>query len=108
VKNIRKKGLIKMSLRTIQLLFVLVFGKITVADFITHYLDERINEDCFWADGLSDTPLELDKPEILEAARFCIEKSPAYLYNLIGKELPFVCHAYEKYEYNTFWKHFIS
>ncbi len=108
VKNIRKRGFIKMSLKTIKLFFVLLLCKITVADFITDYLDERINEDCFWADGLSDTSLGLHKPELLEAARFCIEKSPAYLYDLIGKELPFVCHAYEKYEYDSFWKQFIS
>ena len=108
IKNIRKKGLIKMSLQTIKLFFVLLFGKITVAEFIRQYLDERINEDCFWADGLSDTSLGLHKPEILEAARFCLEKSPAYLYDLIGKELPFACHAYEKYEYETFWQAFIA
>jgi len=107
LKNIRLKGWFKMSVNTIKLLCVLLFYKPTLAHCVEHYLDERINEDCFWADGLSDTSLGFKKPEILEAACFCLEKSPSYLYDLIGNKLPFVCHAYEKYEYETFWKQFI-
>jgi hypothetical protein len=66
--------------------------------------DERIPEDCFWADGLSYTKLAFKVPDVITAAQFCIEKSPSYLYKLIGEKLPFACHAYMKYEYEFFWK----
>ena len=96
-----------MSLKTIKLFFVLLLCKITVADFITDYLDERINEDCFWADGLSDTSLGLHKPELLEAARFCIEKSRLSL-QFDWQRITLCLSRLRKYEYDSFWKQFIS
>lgn len=47
-------------------------------------------------------------PDELEAARFSFEVHPRYLYNRIGGQLPFGCHAFEKWEYNTFWKKHIT
>ncbi len=48
----------------------------------------------------------LPSPE--EAARFSFEVNPSFLYDFNGKVLPFGCHAFEKYEYETFWKNFIE
>ena len=42
------------------------------------------------------------------AAKFSFEKSPAYLYELCENQLPFGCHAFEKYEYEKFWKKYIT
>lgn len=108
VKNIRKKRFLDMSLNTLKMLFHLLLERKTVEYYLQNFTDERINEDCFWAEGLSRTKLALHVPDSLTAARFCIEKSPSYLYRLIGNKLPFSCHAYEKYEYHTFWKKFIT
>jgi len=104
VRNIRKKGIIVMSLKTLKMLFLLAFTKKSVEFYLQHYTDERINEDLFWIDCLSRTSLKLKVPDIKTAARFCIEKSPSYLFNLIGQQMPFTCHAYEKFEYDVFWK----
>lgn len=107
VKNIRKKGFFRMCIKTLHLFFLLLFTKRNVEYYLENMTDERINEDCFWADGLSDTRLALQVPDIRTAARFCFEKSPSYLYKLTGSKLPFACHAYEKYEYDGFWKKYI-
>ena len=104
VKNIRKKGFLRMSIKTVGMLFLLLFTRKTVAYYLKTFTDCRINEDCFWADGLSGTRLALNVPSFIEAAHFCIEKSPAYLFDIIGGKMPFTCHAYEKYEYESFWK----
>lgn len=41
------------------------------------------------------------------AAMFSFEQSPTYLYGII-KKIPFGCHAFAKYEYETFWKPYIK
>ena len=107
IKNIRKKGFWKMFINTLKMMFLLIFTKRTVGYYLHSYTDSRINEDCFWAEGLSETKLALNIPSAIEAAHFCIEKSPSYLFDMIGQRLPFACHAYEKYEYESFWKKYI-
>lgn len=47
-------------------------------------------------------------PGELEAARFSMEVNPEYLYNKTGQQLPFGCHAFEKWEYESFWKKHIK
>lgn len=47
-------------------------------------------------------------PDELEAARFSMEVNPAYLYEKTGRQLPFGCHAFEKWEYDSFWKKHIQ
>lgn len=47
-------------------------------------------------------------PDELEAAHFSMEVNPEYLYNKIGHQLPFGCHAFEKWEYESFWKKHID
>ena len=47
-------------------------------------------------------------PDVETAARFSFETHPAHLYKMIGDRLPFGCHAYMKYDYDTFWSKYIS
>jgi hypothetical protein len=42
------------------------------------------------------------------AMKFSFERYPSYLYQLNGNKLPFGCHAWVKYEYDTFWKKYIQ
>ena len=62
-----------------------------------------INEDFFWgllvprACGFFTVPT----PE--EACDFAFEREPRFLYELIGKKLPFGCHGWEKYD-PDFWR----
>lgn len=105
--NIRKKGFVKMAVQLFKMFVLLLFTQKNVRYYLRNFTDERINEDCFWADGLSRTNLSLSVPNIMDAARFCVEKSPTYLFELMGGKLPFACHAYEKYEFENFWRNYI-
>lgn len=52
------------------------------------------------------TKLKPKIPTCEEAMYFSFEQSPSYLFSLT-KELPFGCHAWEKFEYEEFWKQYI-
>ena len=104
VKNIRKKRLFSMTIQTLKILVLLIFTRRSVEYYLQHWTDEVVTEDCFWADGLSNTKIALKVPNVTTAANFCFEIAPSYLYRLTGNKLPFACHAYEKYEYEEFWK----
>ena len=71
----------------------------------------RLNEDCFLSYYLKKIT---NRPELIphipppkEAALFAFEKSPSYLYKLNGSKLPMGCHAFMKYEYESFWSKYI-
>ena len=61
------------------------------------------NEDGFWSSTLNGTNYELRKPSIEETLEFAWERFPAEIYAQVG-HLPFGCHAWEKYEFDSFWK----
>lgn len=65
------------------------------------------NEDHFFSQKSQFTKCKSKLPSVEEASRFAFEQSPSWLYSQ-NKELPFGCHAWEKYEYNSFWKQFIT
>lgn len=62
-----------------------------------------LNEDHFYCIFLRTSRFAPIMPSPKEAAAFAFERSPSYLYNLIGR-LPMGCHAFEKNEYTTFWR----
>ncbi len=47
-------------------------------------------------------------PSLMEASRFSFETHPSFLFRLNGGNLPFGCHAFQKYEYHSFWKKYIQ
>lgn len=61
------------------------------------------NEDHFFSQKSQHTKCKSKLPSVEESSRFAFEQSPSWLYSQNG-ELPFGCHAWEKYEYETFWK----
>lgn len=65
------------------------------------------NEDDFWGSllGLSEYALRRPTPE--EAMHFAFDRFPKELYERTG-QLPMGCHAWRKYEYNSFWKAIIA
>lgn len=67
----------------------------------------RGNEDDFWGSllGLSEYALRRPTPE--EAMYFAFDRFPQELYHRIG-QLPMGCHAWRKYEYESFWKEIIA
>lgn len=67
----------------------------------------KYNEDDFWSGMLNGTRYELSKPEVREAMLFAFERFPSEVYAITGT-LPFGCHAWAKYQYESFWKTYIE
>ena len=67
----------------------------------------KYNEDDFWSGFLSITNYALKKPSVREAMHFAFERFPSEVFG-ITRELPFGCHAWRKYQYETFWKDYIE
>ena len=66
-------------------------------------------EDVYFCYDLRASRLALRVPECTEAAKFSIETSPEYIFNEInGRKLPFGCHAWQRYQYEDFWKKIIT
>lgn len=68
------------------------------------------NEDmlfCQEATRLKPMKLFMNLPEWREALHFAFEKSPAASYELTDHQLPFACHAWERYD-AAFWAPFIA
>ena len=76
----------------------------TINYFVKTYTDY---EDFFWCEKIPSLALDYKIPLAQEAVAFSFELSPAYLYEQNGNHLPFGCHAWHKYDYETFWKQFI-
>jgi len=64
---------------------------------------ETFNEDGFWSIWVANTFRDYIVAPIDEATRFGFEVNPSTLYFLNNSTLPFGCHAWRKYEYETFW-----
>lgn len=60
-------------------------------------------EDRVFTMGLDGTEYQMSSPDVLEAARFAVERSPEYFYELTGT-LPFGCHAWERFGIISFWR----
>lgn len=68
--------------------------------------DPTLYEDIFLSIFLSNTKLRAKMPSPQEAALFAFEKHPSFLYSKTNK-LPFGCHAWRKYEYESFWNNYL-
>ena len=77
-----------------------------------------INEDMFWTLNLhvSWVNKSITKknawrypkmPSEIDAMKFSFERYPSFLFKENNFQLPFGCHAWQKFEYETFWIKFI-
>lgn len=73
-----------------------------------YYTNSKLNEDGLFSGLLSPSFIRYNVPTAEKAAFFAFERFPSYLYSLCNNQLPFGCHAFHKYEYETFWKKFIE
>ena len=84
------------------------FGICNTVSWWVNYKYKQFNEDWLISNifgNISNKSLfHPQMPTVNEAATFSIECSPSYFYNICGHKLPFGCHAFEKYEFDTFWK----
>ena len=66
-------------------------------------------EDIFLCIELEKTRAHLEKASVEEACFFAFEQSPRYLFETkTHGKLPFGCHGFRKYEFDSFWSHYIS
>lgn len=75
---------------------------------IKYFLKLELNEDIFFTSFLTHTYIKPKLPSPSKAAFFAFEKSPSYLFKLCKEHLPFGCHAFMKFEYESFWKKYIK
>jgi hypothetical protein len=101
----KKTGIIKNLQRAV-LIFLRSCGLKNNIDYYSKRFAS--NEDGFWSIFLQKSNIPLRIPGCEEALNFSFERFPEWLYEQNGKELPFGCHAWEKYEYETFWVNFIK
>lgn len=82
-----------------------IFGWHNTMDYYTsQYVDQ---EDLFWCVDVNQYGYTLCIPNVAEAIAFSFERSPEYLYEQNNNTLPFGCHAWQKYDYESFWKKYI-
>ena len=65
------------------------------------------NEDFFWCVLIPPLAPSFQVPPVEEALAFAFELAPATAYQRNGQQLPFGCHAWEKYQ-PEFWGQFIK
>lgn len=76
---------------------------------IENLLDKwMLNEDYLPYFLLKNSNIKIKLPSVEEAMCFSFEKSPSFLYAKNGNRLPFGCHAWVRYEYNSFWHDWIK
>lgn len=66
------------------------------------------NEDLFFAALKHKKKQPFRIPLTREAMFFSFEEAPAVLYEKTNRRLPFGCHAWQKHDYEKFWKQFIK
>jgi hypothetical protein len=67
---------------------------------------EPINEDDFWCNIVSEVFSDFNVAPVAAASRFSFEANPAMLYAQNDEQLPFGCHAWQRYD-PLFWTDFI-
>lgn len=78
-----------------------------IRNSLSYYI-KRINEDHIFSDYAANSNFispNLPSPE--EATAFAFEIHPSFLCEQNNNNLPFGCHAFEKYDFISFWSKFI-
>lgn len=92
----------------INLVFFVLLKSIGIRNNLHYMFKSNINEDrilgCYAKDAWG---IHANLPSVMEAVKFSFEVHPTFLYSLNGEKLPFGCHAFEKYEFENFWKRYI-
>ena len=91
----------KMTPKDVLRTFIQMFG---YKNNVRYYVTCGVHEDLFFSlyAGHSWTA-HANLPSVEEAKYFSFEIHPSYLYSLT-RRLPFGCHAFDKWEYKSFWE----
>jgi hypothetical protein len=71
------------------------------------HLNVKVNEDLFWGLFVPKACTDFRVPPPEEAIAFAFEANPEYSYGLNEEQLPFGCHAWQRYS-PEFWKAIFS
>lgn len=106
-----KKETKNSSKSTLQLLFIFIKYILSIFGYQNSlkYLKKHRNEDYILSEYAINSwnKIKPHMPSNEEASLFAYEINPSYLLSQT-KSLPFGCHGFEKYEFNTFWKKYIK
>ena len=82
---------------------------IGVYNNLNYYINKRqVNEDIvFGSNAKYAWGVKANIPSFKDAACFSFEVHPEFLYHSLGDRLPFGCHAFEKWDYDSFWRDYI-
>ena len=89
--------------------YIIFLKTLGVRNTLNYFIKSGIvNEDIYFSEwALHAWGVKVNLPSCTEASLFSLEVNPSYLYALNGK-LPFGCHAFEKWEFDTFWSKYIQ
>lgn len=87
--------------------YVPKWKKILNSIISAYFFQYKVNEDYFLIYIAERQNNRIKIPDINTSISFAFERSPSYLYKLNNNTLPFGCHAFEKNEFESFWKPFI-
>jgi hypothetical protein len=94
------------SLRRVKKLCDLTVNYGDLIDYYNSKSDNRFHEDVFWSIEVNRKKNQLKIPGYRKALKFAFENSPERCLKLNNNNLPFGCHAWDKYL--GFWKPFIE
>jgi len=89
--------------------FIEVLEKVPAISFFLYkkFLINSFNEDLFWGLMAQKIKKDFKTPDWKEALGFAMETNPSDAYQMHGSQLPFACHAVNKYE-PDFWTQYIT
>ena len=99
----------KLFIKKIKRKFLIWIQSLGLKKDLQYFIDKyaKNNEDTFWVQFFQKKDRNLKIAGFNESIGFSFEQSPNYLFELNGQQLPFGCHAWEKYEYDSFWSKYI-
>lgn len=94
----------KSTLRMIVLPFLIMAKCLGFHNTLNYYIRKHLNEDLVFGSWSTDAwGIKANIPVADEAIRFSFEVHPNFLFNKTNHQLPFGCHAFLKWEYDSFW-----
>lgn len=91
----------KMKWHTYLGLILRLFGQ---KNTLGYFLRKEINEDLVFGVYASFSYFPARIPDIDVARKFSVESFPSEFYPIKERKMPFGCHAFDKNEYNGYWR----
>lgn len=86
-------------------LFIAIVKMFGIGNTLNHFVTHQVNEDLIFGSWANEAwGHSCNVPDEMTAASFSIELHPHWLTERNNGRLPFGCHAYRKWEYDTFWR----